>query len=157
MSIINLLRGLRNDVGRRICSRRRSRRGRGLKGSASRRYSRGFGVETLEDRMLLTAYLVDTLADDPSAGDVTDFRISLREAITAANTNAAFGDAPAGQGDGTVDTITFDASLTGQTIVLGGVELAVSDDLSLTGLGAVDLRSAATRPAGCSGLNRTSR
>jgi hypothetical protein len=60
-----------------------------------------------------------------------DAKISLREAITAANTNAAFGDAAAGQADFTGgpsgDTITFAASLDGQTITLGGVELTITD------------------------------
>ena len=90
----------------------------------------------LEDRMLLTSYVVNTPLDDPwaSPGDV-DGRVSLREAITAANTNAPFGDAPAGQGDGLLDSITFRPSLKGKTIVLGGAELSVGDHLSITGLG----------------------
>ena len=48
--------------------------------------------------MLLTAYVVDTLDDNPATGPSdTDAHVSLREAIIAANTNAPFGDAPAGQ------------------------------------------------------------
>ena len=90
----------------------------------------------LEGRMLLTAYVVNTPLDDPWAGpDDVDGRVSLREAITAANTNAPFGDAPAGQGDGLLDSITFRPSLKGKTIVLGGAELPVGDHLSITGLG----------------------
>ena len=86
--------------------------------------------------MLLTAYVVNTPLDNPSASpDDMDGRVSLREAVTAASTNAPFGDAPAGQGDGLVDSITFRASLKGKTIVLGGAELTVSDHLSITGLG----------------------
>ena len=54
-------------------------------------------VEALEDRTLLTAYVVNTTSDDAAdASGVADGLLSLREAITAANTNAAFGDAPAG-------------------------------------------------------------
>jgi predicted outer membrane repeat protein len=96
-------------------------------------------LESLEDRSLLTAYVVDTIADDPlaTAAD-TDGFVSLREAIQAANTNGTFGDAAAGDG-GTADEITFAAALTGQTIVLGGAELAISDDLKITGLGASNL------------------
>ena len=48
-----------------------------------------------------------------------DDLISLREAITAANTNLPFGDAPAGDGGGIVDEITFAPSLIGQSIMLG--------------------------------------
>ena len=51
-------------------------------------------------------YIVNTNVDNPAGGvGDTDTFISLREAITAANTNAAFGDAPAGMGAG--DSITF--------------------------------------------------
>ena len=59
-------------------------------------------VEVMESRQLLATIIVtgtsDTIADD---GIVT-----LREAITAANTNAASGDAPAGTAG--LDTIDFD-------------------------------------------------
>ena len=41
--------------------------------SASHRYLRGLGVEGLEDRAMLTAFIVDTIVDDRSAGaEVTD-------------------------------------------------------------------------------------
>jgi len=94
----------------------------------------------LEIRTLLTAYVIDTIDDIPAAiATDTDSKVSLREAITAANTNAVFSDAAAGQGAGVVDTITFDASLTGQTIVLGGEQLLISDDLSIIGLGQNEL------------------
>jgi parallel beta-helix repeat protein len=106
-----------------------------------RRHSRSCpSAEVLEERTLLTAYVVDSIVDDPSAvASDTDAYVSLREAINASNTNAAFGDAAAGQGSGVVDTITFDASLTGQTIVLGGEQLVIGDDLSIVGLGQYDL------------------
>ncbi|MCA9045185.1 MAG: hypothetical protein KDA69_12740, partial [Planctomycetaceae bacterium] len=91
------------------------------------------GVEALEDRTLLTAYIVDTF-DDTIASDGF---ISLREAIDAARTNTAVGDAPAG----TVaqDTITFTAGLSGGTISLGGTQLSVGGDLLIAGLGANQL------------------
>jgi len=60
-----------------------------------------------------------------------DGEISLGEAIVATNTNAAYGDAPAG--DFTGDRIHFDASLTGATITLEGAELSISDDLVIQG------------------------
>ena len=102
------------------------------------RRQRTHRVEALESRRLLTSYLVDTIVDNPAAL-IGDGAISLREAINAASSNAPFGDAPAGQGGGVVDTISFDASLNGQTIVLGGEELVVSDQLSVIGLGQDDL------------------
>ena len=61
-------------------------------------------VERLEPRALLTAFLVDTAAD---AVDPHDGRLSLREALTAANGNTAFSDAPAGEADGDVIRIAL--------------------------------------------------
>src|SRR5215207_7449029 len=91
-------------------------------------------AERLEDRTLLTAYVVDTLSDDTLA----DGKVSLREAVQAANANAPVGDAVAGQA-GVTDTITFAAALTSAapaTITLGGNRLDVTGDLSITGPGA---------------------
>src|SRR5436309_6008173 len=76
------------------------------------------GVELLEDRCLPTVYLVNTIADTVAA----DGKLSLREALQAANTNAAVFEAAAGQGGGVVDRITF-ALPAGSTITLGGTEL----------------------------------
>jgi hypothetical protein len=141
MFITDLLRKLPNEMLCRIRPRRRAGRRHDLRGSASRAYStRALAVESLEDRAMLTTYLVDTLADNPAAvqGDMDEL-VSLREAVTAASMNAPFGDAAAGEGGGVVDEITFDASLAGRTIILGGEELAITDRLSLIGLGAADL------------------
>ncbi|MEZ6041529.1 MAG: hypothetical protein R3C20_13570 [Planctomycetaceae bacterium] len=86
--------------------------------------------EGLEDRLLLTAYVVDTVDDSAL---VADGMLSLREAITAANTNLPYLDAAAGEvGPGVVDTITFAASLSGQTITLNGTSLLILDDLSIS-------------------------
>ena len=63
-------------------------------------------LEPLEDRRMLTTFLVDSL-DDVVAEDGV---ITLREAIEAANTNAAIGDAVAGS-DTETDQITFKADL----------------------------------------------
>jgi len=104
--------------------------------------------ETLEPRLMLsgTAYLVDSLGDVPGADPATtDGVITLREAIEAANTNAAFGDAAAGS-DTETDIITFDqAALSAEAgvavgepvkIALGGAQLDITDDLEIQGLGA---------------------
>src|SRR5688572_24391478 len=73
---------------------------------------RRLGCELLEERCLLTAYIVST-ANDEGSGVPNGF-VSLREAITAANTNAMFGDAPAGSATG--DTIAFSGALAGATL-----------------------------------------
>ena len=59
-----------------------------------------------------TDYVVDSEADNTD----TDGVITLREAVLAANTDTAVGDAPAGEADG--DTITFDG---GDPLLGGGV------------------------------------
>ena len=84
-------------------------------------------TEVLEDRTLLTSFVVDTL-DDVVA---TDGRVSLREAILAANGNSAVNEAAAGMENG--DTITFSASIAGGTIVLTGGQLEITDDLQIDG------------------------
>ncbi|MCA8992352.1 MAG: VCBS repeat-containing protein [Planctomycetaceae bacterium] len=95
------------------------------------------GIEAFEDRTLLTAYVVDTLADSPTAGaGDTDGFISLREAIEAANRNTAFGDAPAGQVGGRLDVITFSVVLNDSRILLGGMQLTIKDDVTIIGPGA---------------------
>ncbi|WP_197996272.1 choice-of-anchor Q domain-containing protein [Gimesia panareensis] len=70
-------------------------------------------------------FLVDTTADIDD-GDYSTGNLSLREAIRLAN------ESP------TADTITFAAALAGQSIVLAN-ELLISDDLTITGLGADQL------------------
>jgi large repetitive protein len=93
-------------------------------------------LESLEQRLLLsgTTYLVDSLADVVAS----DGAITLREAIEAANTNAIVHNAPAGSPTET-DIITFDTSLIGGTILLDGMQLNISDDLKIRGLGAEEL------------------
>ena len=95
-------------------------------------------VQQLEDRTLLTNYVVNAATDDAAdLAGVADGVISLREAIIAANTNAAHGDAPAGSAAG--DTITFDPAVFGpgliQTITIGNGEYGITDDLSINGGG----------------------
>jgi len=76
-------------------------------------------MEMLEHRLVLSTFWVSNTADSGEG--------SLRWAIEQAN------------GTSQADAITFDASLADQPIVLGGTELSISDDLTITGLGADDL------------------
>ncbi|MCC6970248.1 MAG: hypothetical protein IT434_08510 [Phycisphaerales bacterium] len=69
------------------------------------------------------AFVVDSAVDE-SDGDFGAGDLSLREAIEAAGPNPGN------------DTITFAASLNGQTITLGGTELTAKGDLTITGPGA---------------------
>ncbi len=66
--------------------------------------------QPLEPRQLLTTvFVVNSLAD--TANPVPDGQITFREALIAANTDQAFGDAPAGSGR---DSISFDPDLNGR-------------------------------------------
>lgn len=90
-------------------------------------------VEALERRFCLsTSYIVDSLQDVVAA----DGFVTLREALQAANTDLPVHDAPAGTG---ADVIQFDPTLFvggAQTLVLGGTQLSITADLTLTGPGA---------------------
>ena len=89
-------------------------------------------LQSLEPRRMLTTYVVDSPADesDLAVAGVADGQLTLREAVTAANRDAAFGDAPAGSG---ADTITFAPELAGGTIELDGQTLTVTRDLTVDG------------------------
>jgi hypothetical protein len=80
---------------------------------------------TAQDRVL---YIVDTIDDAVAA----DGQLSLREALEAANTNAAVNEAVAGSATG-ADLITFDVSLAGEEIDLSSPQLEITDDLVLRG------------------------
>lgn len=71
-----------------------------------------------------------TVTDGGDAGTPTT--CTLRQAIEAANTDAAVGACTAGAG---ADNISFNAALVNATITLGGTELLVTDDLTITGSG----------------------
>lgn len=112
----------------RIEIRRSTRAGR------LRRRRSAFGnapacFERLEDRTLPTVYVVNGFADTIDARDGV---VSLREAITAANTNAASGNAAAGSVDG--DMITFSLN-TLQRLQLNGAlgQYEITDDLVIDG------------------------
>ncbi|MCC7147412.1 MAG: right-handed parallel beta-helix repeat-containing protein [Phycisphaeraceae bacterium] len=92
-------------------------------------------LEMLEPRVLLsgTAYVIDSLLDVVA----DDGYLTLREAIEAANTNAAVNEAAAGSGSAT-DSITFAPSLFAGghvDLILAGTELSIIGDLSITGPG----------------------
>ncbi|MEM7457575.1 MAG: hypothetical protein AAF456_24795 [Planctomycetota bacterium] len=82
----------------------------------------------LENRQLLATLTVDISLD--STGSTSDGRISLREAIIAANTDAPFGDAPAGHGN---DRIEFAPHLTGKWFPLEFGALTISDGITISG------------------------
>lgn len=78
--------------------------------------------DSLEARLPLTTFVVNT-ADD--TGNLSDGLISLREAAIAANTNAAYGDAPAGSASG--DLIQLHPDIVQIDLALGAIEL--TDDV----------------------------
>lgn len=82
--------------------------------------------EALEQRALLSSYLVDAAADVVD-GDYGPGQMALREALTLANSHPG------------ADSVTFDPSLSGRTITLLLGELGIDDDLTITGLGASSL------------------
>ncbi|WP_417375674.1 choice-of-anchor Q domain-containing protein [Gimesia maris] len=114
--LTTLNRRLRNQCSRSRYARRHQRHGAHTP-SAQALVSRNV-IESLEDRTLLTAFTVVN-TDDSGAG-------SLRNAIEQANASAG------------ADSISFDAALAGETIVLT-TELQITDDLTITGLGSDQL------------------
>ena len=75
-------------------------------------------------------FLIEILVDensDTNDGDYSAGNLSLREAVDASNTNPG------------TQMIYFDQSLAGQTITLGGTDLQLTDDVTITGLGADEL------------------
>lgn len=75
-------------------------------------------------------FVVNSLADVVAV----DGALTLREAIEAAGTNTAVGDAPAGSAH-VPDLIVFDPSLFGGTIFLSGSELEILDKVKIEGPG----------------------
>ncbi len=99
------------------------------------RFQRALRMEALESRRVLATLVVNSLADGDLASLAGDGLVSLREAITAANTDAVAGDAAAGDG---YDTIEFSDDLSG-VIQLAATQLEISDGLSIVGPGASQL------------------
>ena len=94
-------------------------------------------VERLEERAMLTVYVVNS-TDDAAVGSSTtaNGQLTLREAVVAAGTNTQVGDAPAGEGGGVFDEILFDLPGTAASpprIVLNAGELDIFDRLVIEG------------------------
>ena len=94
--------------------------------------------EHLERRNLLATFVVNSAVDDGTGA--IDGLISLREALVAANTNTAFGDAAAGDADG--DTIIFDGTIAELPHTILNGEYEISDDVIITGSVTIDAASA---------------
>ncbi len=125
---------------RPFSARRRTSRRHVKKSSIAGLYSRVLRIEPLEDRRMLTILpLVNSLDDNTSV----DGKITLREAVYAANTDSQVGDCPGGSG---ADTIQFDPSLFTTPPPLprilplsSGNPLVVSEDLNIIGPGSDQL------------------
>ena len=96
---------------------RRKRNARHQHGERARRPR----FEPLEERRMLATFMVNSTADTVA----TDTELTLREAITAANS------------DTTPDVITFDPLVfdSQETITLTGGQLTISEDLTIEGPG----------------------
>jgi hypothetical protein len=97
-------------------------------------------IEALERRNLFTVYWVDTLSDNADDADgFADGLLSLREAVIAAGSNVAWGDAAAGEAFAR-DIIRFDPWVFGGTILLTQGQLTINDRMTIDGggLGAID-------------------
>ena len=114
--LTRLTRQFRHTQNRK--SHRRGRRNRYQQSPAAAEQAVFSHGESLEDRMLLTAFTVMN-ADGAGEG-------SLRAAIEAANASEG------------ADTITFEASLIDQTLMIYN-ELVITDDVTIIGLGAEHL------------------
>lgn len=89
-------------------------------------------LEPLEDRRMLSVFAVNSMADAVAPDGV----ITLREALEAANTNAAFFDAPAGSETETDVIIIFaqdPVDPAASRITLDGQQLTILDDVEIYG------------------------
>lgn len=97
--------------------------------AANPTFTRRLGVEALEDRRLLAVLTVQNALDDTLVNLAGDGELSLREAIEVANNPGTTID---GFSSNDVDdTIHFDAALSGQTINLSGMELVLSESITI--------------------------
>ena len=80
--------------------------------------------QKLEDRQMLAVITVNSLEDN----FVLDGNITLREAVQAANTDTSVDGSVAGSG---ADTINFAAAFSGETFTLGGLELEITESLTI--------------------------
>ncbi len=79
---------------------------------------------------LYAANITVTSVADAVPAVTDDGNCTLREAIEAANTDAAVDNCTAGAG---ADTISFDNTLSGSTVTLGGSQLDIASDLTVDG------------------------
>ena len=97
------------------------------------RYISPLACEVLEDRTLLSSITVNSTADLPV--DLTDGDVTLRDAIFAANNDAAV--SPGGPTGNGADTIVFDDTVfnaSSDPITLGGTQLpAITEQLTIDG------------------------
>src|SRR5262249_44334456 len=84
-------------------------------GTARPRPRARLSLEALEGRLAPAVITVTSLADGTLTGLAGDGKVSLREAVQAANTDKSVDGSAAGGG---ADTIVFDSSLAGKTITL---------------------------------------
>lgn len=139
---MNLIKWL-SSLHARIQSHLRHRRSHSKR--VVQRNSAFLNAQPLEERCLLTGYVVDTLVDQTYTGgdfftETTgpDAGLSLREAIGLANTNGFPFDPMGGEEVG--DTIVFDPSLAFGTIMIdGNGELEILDGVTIDGAAAPGL------------------
>lgn len=91
---------------------------------------RSLAIEQLESRQLLATITVNSLADTM----VNDTRITLREAIEAANSNRSIDGSPSGQSAPVIDRIVFASGLSG-TISLSD-HFILNESVTIEGPGA---------------------
>ena len=95
---------------------------------ADRRQTPALQVQDLEERLVLTTFVVNSALD--GTVDYTDNLVTLREAVAAANGDfAAEAGGAAGEADG--DVIRFDPSVSAITLTAG--DLSITDDLTIDG------------------------
>ena len=109
----------------KLSNKKKNRSRMGKRASKGKRVS----YDNLEARLALTTFFVNSTVDDASG--MEDGLISLREAMIAANTNEAFGDAPAGDADG--DAIRFNLGAVEATLTLTEGEIEITDDVLIQG------------------------
>jgi CSLREA domain-containing protein len=96
----------------------------------------------LEARETPAVITVTSLADDTAA----DGKVTLREAIQAANTDASVDGSAAGSGP---DTVAFGPAAAGGTIILGGTPLpAITKDVTIAGPGKGSLTVSGNQQSG---------
>jgi hypothetical protein len=120
--------------GRKSSGARRLRRARSAnRASSSRSYRRKPLFELLEDRRMLAVITVNSELDNTTGGDG---KVTLREAIIAANTDGPTDGG--GTGSGT-DIIQFDPALNGKTIKLTMGQFAITTPMTIQGPGFANL------------------